>query len=69
MGSNVDKALKGISILQWKQMSFAAVLGLTNAAKKVMKVDQRMMVRQWDRPTPFSVKGIGDRVLTKLTSS
>jgi len=56
--SDVDKALKSMRSLQRKQVPFAAVLGLTNAAKKVMKVDQRMMVRQWDRPTPFSVKGV-----------
>ena len=56
--SDVDIALKNMRSLQRKQVPFAAVLGLTNAAKKVMKVDQRMIVRQWDRPTPFSVKGV-----------
>ena len=27
-------------------------------AKKVAKVEQRMMVRQLDRPTPFTIKGV-----------
>ena len=58
MKSDVDKALKGMSVLQRKQMPFAAALGLTNTAKKVMKVEQRMMVKQLDRPTPFTVKGV-----------
>ena len=58
MKSNVDKALKDISVLQRKQVPFAAALGLTNTAKKVMKVEQRMMVKQLDRPTPFTVRGI-----------
>ena len=56
--SDVDRALKGMSRLQRKQVPFAAALGLTMTAKKVAKVEQRMMVRQLDRPTPFSVKGI-----------
>lgn len=56
--SDVDKALKSMSVLQWKQMPFAAALGLSMTAKKVMKVEQRMMVKQLDRPTPFSVKGV-----------
>jgi hypothetical protein len=37
-------------------MPFAAALGLTMTAKKVAKVEQRMMVRQLDRPTPFTIK-------------
>ena len=56
--SDVDRALKSISIFQKKQIPFAAALGLTNTAKKVMKVEQRMMVKQLDRPTPFTVRGI-----------
>ena len=39
-------------------MPFAAALGLTMTAKKGVKVEQRMMVRQLDRPTPFTIKGI-----------
>ena len=56
--SDVDKALKGLSRLHKKQMPFAAALGLTNTAMKVAKVEQHMMVRQLDRPTPFTIKGI-----------
>ena len=57
--SAVDKALKGMSrLLHKKQMPFAAALGLSMTAKKVAKVEQRMMVRQLDRPTPFTVKGV-----------
>ena len=56
--SDVDKALKGISVLQRKQVPFAASLGLTNTAKKVLKVEQCMMVKQLDRPTPFTVEGV-----------
>nr|ADI23568.1 hypothetical protein [uncultured nuHF2 cluster bacterium HF0770_42C12] len=37
--SDVDRALKSISVLQRKQVPFAAALGLTNTAKKVMKVE------------------------------
>ena len=39
-------------------MPFAAVLGLTMTAKKVAKVEQRMMVRELDRPTLFTIKGV-----------
>jgi len=56
--SDVDKALKSMRGLQRKQMPFAAALGLTMTAKKVAKVEQRMMVRQLDRPTPFTIKGV-----------
>ena len=47
-----------MSVLERKQMPFAAALGLSMTAKKVMKVEQRMMVKQLDRPTPFTVKGV-----------
>ena len=47
-----------MSRLHKKQMPFAAALGLTMTAKKVAKVEQRMMVRELDRPTPFTVKGV-----------
>ena len=39
-------------------MPFAAALGLSMTAKKVAKVEQRMMVRELDRPTPFTIKGV-----------
>ena len=39
-------------------MPFAAALGLTMTAKKVAKVEQRMMVGELDRPTPFTIKGV-----------
>ena len=44
--------------LQRKQIPFASALGLTMTAKKVAKVEQRMMVRELDRPTPFTIKGV-----------
>jgi len=56
--SDVEKALKGMSRLHKKQMPFAVALGLSMTAKKVAKVEQRMMVRQLDRPTPFTIKGV-----------
>ena len=56
--SDVDKALKSMRGLQRKLMPFAAALGLTMTAKKVAKVEQRMMVRKLDRPTPFTIKGV-----------
>jgi hypothetical protein len=56
--SDVDKALKGMSRLHKKQIPFAAALGLSMTAKKVAKVEQRMMVRKLDRPTPFTIKGV-----------
>ena len=56
--TDVDKTLKGMSRLHRKQIPFAAALGLTNAAKNVAKVEQRMMVRQLDRPAQFTIRGI-----------
>ena len=56
--SDVDKALKSMSRLHKKQVPFAAALGLSMTAKKVAKVEQRMMVRKLDRPTPFTIKGV-----------
>ena len=56
--SDVDNALKSMRGLQRKQMPFAAALGLSMTAKKVAKVEQRMMVRKLDRPTPFTIKGV-----------
>ena len=44
--SEADKALKSMKGLQRKQMPFAAALGLTMTAKKVAKVEQRVMVRK-----------------------
>ena len=64
--SDVDKALKGMSRLHKKQMPFAAALGLSMTAKKVAKVEQRMMVRKLVRPTPFTIKGV--RALARMTS-
>ena len=58
MKSDVEKALKGMSRLHKKQMPFAAALGLSMTAKKVAKVEQRMMVRELDRPTLFTIKGV-----------
>ena len=56
--SDVDKALKSMSVLQRKQMPFAAALGLSMTAKKVAEVEKRMMVRQLAQPTPFTIKGV-----------
>ncbi len=56
--SDVDKALKSMSRLHKKQVPFASALGLTMTAKNVAKVEQRMMVRKLDRPTPFTIKGV-----------
>ena len=56
--SDVEKALKGMSRLHKKKMPFNAALGLTMTARKVAKVEQRMMVRKLDRPTPFTIKGV-----------
>jgi hypothetical protein len=56
--TDVDKALKSISRFKRKQMPFAAALGLSMTAKKVAKVEQRMMVKKLDRPTPFTIKGV-----------
>ena len=56
--SDVEKALKGMSQLHKKKMPFAAALGLNMTAKKVAKVEQRMMVRELDRPTLFTIKGV-----------
>ena len=55
--SDVDKALKSMEGLQRKQMPFAAALGLSMTARKVAKVEQRMMVRELDRLTPFTING------------
>ena len=39
-------------------MPFNAALGFSMAAKKVAKIEQRMMVRKLDRPPPFTIKGV-----------
>ena len=63
---DVDKALKGMSRLHKKQMPFAAALGLSMTAKKVAKVEQRIMVRELERPPRLSLsKVLGGRVLIK----
>ena len=56
--SDVDKAVKSMRGLQRKRVLFAAAPGLTMTAKKVTKVEQRMMVRKLDRPPPFTIKGV-----------
>ena len=38
-------------------MPIAAALGLANCAKKLAKLEQRMVVKQLDRPRPFTVRG------------
>ena len=67
--SDVDKALKSMRSLQRKQMPFAAALGPSMTAKKVAKVEQRMMVSSWIDQRRLPSKALGGRVLTKLTSS
>ena len=65
--SDVDKALKSMSRLHKKQMPFAAALGLSMTAKKVAKVEQRMMVRELDRaPRHSRLKVLGGRALTRM---
>ena len=56
--ADVARAMKGLKRLNKKQVPFAAALGLTNTAKRLAKTEQRMMVKQLDRPTPFTVRGI-----------
>ncbi|MGY9003274.1 MAG: hypothetical protein ACKVIF_08825, partial [Rhodospirillales bacterium] len=56
--SDVTEALRSISRLHRKQIPYAAALGLSMTAKKVAKVEQRMMVKILADPTPFTVKGI-----------
>ena len=56
--TDVDKVLKGMPRLHKKQMPFSAAPGLSMTAKKGAKVEQRMMVRELDRPTPFTIKGV-----------
>jgi len=56
--TNVARAMKGLKRLEKKQEPFAAALGLTNTAKRLAKTEQRMMVKQLDRPTPFTVRSI-----------
>ena len=56
--TDVAKALKSISRFQRKQIPFTAALGLSMTAKKVAKVEQRMMVKKLDSPLPFTTKGV-----------
>ena len=56
--TNVEEAMKGLARINKKQIPFAAALGLTNTAKRLAEVEKRMMVKQLDRPTPFTIRGI-----------
>ena len=56
--SDVSRALKSISDFQCKRIPYPAAVALINTAKKVMKVEQRLMVKQLDRPTLFTIRGI-----------
>ena len=56
--TDVARAMKGLKRLNKKQVPFTAALGLTNSAKRLVQIEQRMMVKQLDRPTPFTVRGI-----------
>ena len=49
--TDVARAMKGLKRLEKKQLPFAAALGLTNIAKKLAQTEQRMTVKQLDRPT------------------
>lgn len=65
--SDVEKALKGMSRLHKKKMPFNAALGLTMTAKKLAKVEQRMMVREMDRgPRHSRLKVLGGRALARM---
>ena len=55
--TDVDKALRSISRFKRKQMPFAAALGLSMTAKKVAKVEQRMMVKKVDRANAIHHQG------------
>jgi hypothetical protein len=56
--TNVEQAMKGLERLNKQQIPFAAALGLTNTAKELAEIEKRMMVKQLDRPTPFTLRGI-----------
>ena len=64
--SDVEKALKGKSRLHKKKMPFNAALGLTMTARKVAKVEQRMMVRNWIGPRHSRLKVLGGRALARM---
>jgi hypothetical protein len=56
--TNVEQAMKGLQRLNKQQIPFTAALGLTNTAKELAEVEKRMMVKQLDRPTPFTLRGV-----------
>ena len=64
--SDVEKALKGMSRFHKKKMPFNAALGLTMTARKVAKVEQRMMVRNWIDPRRSRLKVLGGRALARM---
>ena len=50
--------MKGLARINKEQIPFAAALGLTNTAKRLAEVEKRMIVKQLDRPTRFTLQGI-----------
>lgn len=56
--TNVEEAMKGLARINKKQIPFAAALGLTNTARRLADVEKRMIVKQLDRPTRFTLQGI-----------
>lgn len=55
---DIDDVLKDLTRQQKKQVPFAAAKALTLTAKGAQKAVQKVMHKQLDRPTPFTIRGV-----------
>ncbi|HEY1927604.1 MAG TPA: hypothetical protein VGG92_09075 [Caulobacteraceae bacterium] len=69
--SNIKELSRGLHGLAREQIPFATALMLTDLASKVAKGETQGMESTFDRPTPFTLKGMGVKAAKKsdLTAS
>lgn len=63
--TNAAEVIKWLDALEKHDIPFATALGLTNIAKAVKDDIPDLLERAFDRPTPFTKRGVAIRAATK----
>lgn len=63
--SDIEKITRSMNDLARKQIPYATARALTETAKEVKKMEEREILRVFDRPTPFTQRSIFYKPATK----
>jgi len=69
IAADIAAAERMLSDIGRKQLPFATALAINDTAEAVKQVEERDIAARFDRPTPFTQKGIGIKRATKSTLS